>query len=234
MFRNILFAGVGMLLCTGASAQITVETLSPDELQIRQWNAFVDKLYVLHQSQIAGQEVTEESRIGGYHRQPEFFEEVKFSDKASGRLLSKVQWELDSDPGLLQWISSLWSDPHAPRSRDTVHSIEVYVYDDQGRVVRDYSATYLPDFRNAPIQTLVALHGYSDGLHAFRNFDASGVLIFEVCRGELNGEKVDIGMDEDSINAARRSADSIMHTEAYKACFDTVPVNSGTYHTTPG
>jgi hypothetical protein len=149
-------------------------------------------------------------------------------------LLSKLQWELDSDPGMLQWISSLWFEPHAPRERNNLHSIEVYFYDDQGRVIRDYSATYLPEHRNAPIQTLVALHGYSNGLHAFRTFDASGVRIYEVCRGTYDGQAVDIALDEVEMGTELQNPDSIMKTDTYRACFSTVPVNSGTYHTTPG
>ncbi len=126
-----------------------------------------------------------------------------FYDTGTGRRLSIVQRELDNP--------------------DAIHSISVFRHDARGRVVRDYSSTYLPDYRNAPTQTLAFEHHYPDGVHAYRAYDASGELLDERCEGEIDGKPVFITLDIDEIDAARGERDAngsgIMTTSEYRYCF---------------
>ena len=111
---------------------------------MQRWNGFVDRLHRLHQQQIQGRKIRETEQFGGYARLPEFYREVSYFDADSGRLLSRIQWERE----------------HPER----IHTIEVYVYDDAGRVARDYMAWYLPHARNAPREATVNLYHYEGGL----------------------------------------------------------------------
>ena len=140
---------------------------------------------------------------------PEFYREERFY--RDDRLISKVQWEKDN-PELL-------------------HTIEVFIHDDQGRVIRDYVAAYLPTYRNAPTQTLITLHRYQDELHAFRSFDASGYRVVERCIGSLNGQQVHLLLDEDEIHEAQGDPQGIMTSETYQACFGDLPTEAGKYLT---
>jgi hypothetical protein len=218
----VLFA---LVLCVPVVlAQGRMEPMQVNDRQVAQWNAFVDALYRFHRERIDGREVNVTSRVGGYHRYPDFYEEKTFSDAGSGRVLSRIRWERDRDGAALNRDPAGVSEPGAA----TIHSIAVYVYDEQGRVARDYSATFLPVYRNAPIQTLVFIHDYPDGLHAFRAFDASANLIYEVCRGQSGGREVDISLDEDGILSAR-AADGIAHTPQYGQCFGRLAESPGRY-----
>jgi hypothetical protein len=99
----------------------------------------------------------------------------------------------------------------------------VYVYDDSGRIQRDYAAIYLPWTRNAPIRTFVNLHHHNGEAHAFRQFDASGEPQFERCRGRHDGRPVDISLDPYLID------DPLRRTTAYRACFEGMPAQAGRY-----
>jgi hypothetical protein len=206
-----------------------VQARAATDQHSRTWNAFVDQLYDLHKRTIAEHQTREERRIGGYFRHPEYYEEVKYFDRASGQLLSMVQWERPPEGGWLEPLLSLFQDPPPLESRDRLHSIAVYVYDDQGRVLRDYSATFLPDYRGAPTQTLIFLHAYPGDLHAMRSYDASGNLTYESCEGSLNGSKVEIDLDEDQMALERDKADGIMHSAAYRSCFGSLSQEAGEY-----
>lgn len=203
-------AGLAALLCLtlplSALAQESA-VLKEDEGHVARWNRFTEQLHQLHKRQIAKREVRVETSLGGYAGRPTFYRQEVFVDADSGKQLSMVQWEQD-DP-------------------DTIHSIAVFRHDAQGRVVRDYSSTYLPDYRNAPTQTLAFLHHYPAGVHAYRSFDASGELLSERCVGEFNGKPVSILLDIDEIDAARgeRYTDhsGIMTTAEYRHCFADLP-----------
>lgn len=181
--------------------------MTEDSDHVYRWNRFTDELYDLHRRQIADRKVREEVEMGGYAGRPEFYRQVRYIDAASGVLLSVIQWE-------------------AARP-DTIHSIAVYRHDDQGRVRRDYSSTYLPDYRNAPTQTLVFLHHYPEGVHAFRSFDASNEVLLERCQGRFDGREVFISLDIDEIDQARgeryQNQSGIMTTPAYAHCFGDLP-----------
>ena len=202
MWRSVSL--VGLLLMGTAYA---AEPMKEDNQHVRSWNAFADNVYQLHQklSQVDG--VSTKTRIGGYAGMPEFYREERFY--IGERLISKVQWEKAQE--------------------NVLHSIEVFIHDDQGRVIRDYTAAYLPTYRNAPTQTLISLHRYHHQLHAFRTFDASGYRIIERCTGQLEGREVNILLDEDEIDAALGDPNSIMASAEYQACFGDLQVEAGKY-----
>ena len=135
--------------------------MKQDNQHIRVWNTFVEDIYQLHLSQIQQSEdnLRTEEEIGGYPGNEEFFNETRYYNTVSGKLLSRIQREV--------------------KNNRNIHLIEVFVHDDRDRVKLDYLAAYLPEFRNAPIQTLINIHHYNDKLHAFRQFDASGARIYE-------------------------------------------------------
>jgi hypothetical protein len=139
------------------------------------WIRFADRLEELCLRQREAAEVREVTRLGGYHRWPEFYREVSYYERATGRLLCLIQRERE----------------HPER----LHAVKVYLYDREGRVVRDYSATYLPWTRTRPALTLISLHRHAPALHAWRTFDASGNRVFEACEGSLGDGPVAIRVD---------------------------------------
>ncbi len=201
------------------------ERLTRDQV----WNRFVEELYALHHKRLAAHRVRESLRIGGYARYPEFYEEVQYIDAASGRVLSTIQWERERLEGLWGGLIAWFRGPRPQRDLRHIHSIAVNVYDAAGRLLRDYSATFLPDHRKVPSQTLVFLHDYPAGLHAWRGFDASGNRVYEGCRGELGGAPVDLNLDDDDIANALDGETGLMDTPAYRACFARLPEAAGPY-----
>jgi len=166
-----------------------------------QWNKFVDDLLQLSNQLTSKTPHTKKHRIGGYSNEPEFYNETKYFSDKNNSLTSTIQRE--------------------KRNTDAIHSIEVFLRDKNGRVYKDFSASYLTKHRNAPIQTLITLHYYNKDLHAFRVFDASHTRIYEVCRGKLHNKKVNIDLDDDygELAEALEDKNGIMSTTEYKACF---------------
>ncbi|MGW8229013.1 MAG: hypothetical protein ACWGOW_08930 [Gammaproteobacteria bacterium] len=204
MWRNASLAGLLFM-----SAVHAAEPMKQDNQHIRTWNRFAEQVYQLHLQLTEAPGISKQTRFGGYAQMPEFYREERFY--RGDRLLSKVQWEKDNP--------------------EQLHAIEVFIHDDQGRVIRDYIAAYLPNYRNAPVQTLISLHRYYDQLHAFRSFDASGYRVIERCTGNLNGQSVNLLLDEDEIYAALNEPQGIMASEAYQACFGDLPTEAGKYLT---
>ena len=177
-----------------------LRSLGEDSLQVQNWNQFTDSLYRYHKKLIKDRVIRQGSyRIGGYSRLPNFYKEVEYRDKKTGRLKSRIAWER--------------------KNPEKIHIIEIFFYDKGGRVTRDYTAAFLPKYRNAPIQALISLHNYTGKLHGFRVFDASGVRIYEICKGSLQGKPVSISMDFDDIEIASTQTNGIRSTDQYKACF---------------
>lgn len=196
---------------TGAGNDDGVRTPKPmkeDSQHVRTWNKFVDDLLALHKRIIAETPHSMTSKVGGYANFPRFYVEKEYRDKA-GHLLSRVQWEREHP--------------------DTLHVIEVNRYDAKGRVVRDYAGAYLPVYHNAPVQTLVSLHGYNGKLHAFRTFDASGDMLYERCQGRYKGKSVDINLDFDDVYVMEGKPDTVLTSKAYRACFHDVAKTAGDY-----
>lgn len=195
------------LLAPALAPSAQSESMSEDRGHVYRWNKFTDDLYALHQRQVAGREVRIEEETGGYPGQPGFYREERYFDADTDRLLGIIQWEAASP--------------------DTIHSISVFRYDEAGRLIRDYSSTYLPDYRNAPTQTLIFIHRYRDELHAFRSFDASDDLLYERCEGRFQGGPVFISLDIDEIEDAQgeryRNNSGILTEPVYAHCFGDMP-----------
>ena len=192
-----------------SSYAATVQKAKPQMSQNERWNLFFKKVYELHKKQIKGRKVRTVTRIDGYRDDLKFYKEVQFFDASSGLHLSTIQWERRK--------------PHR------LHTVLVNVYSKQGKLLRDYSAAYLPVQRAAPIQTLVNFHASNGKLKAFRQFDASGYLIYEACKGQYRGKKVDISLEEDDLYDADKEPGHVIHTPTYKVCFTGVPKKPGLY-----
>lgn len=203
---------IGFALCVSALAgpaqAADLMWLIPADEQVRVWNQFVKDVYALNMRQVAKTETVQTETLGGYELYPNFYREVTYKEKKSGRVLGVVQWER-AQP-------------------DRIHSIDVYIYDAQGRRTRDYSAIYLPWGRNAPIQTLVSFYDYQPTFSAFRKFDASGRRVYDQCTGEIDGKPVDLELDEFDM---ARQYDSVMKGAVYRACFAHLPLTAGKYLT---
>ncbi len=199
------------LLAATHSLAIADDAL-PDGLQQRHqlWNSFVDKLYVLHRKRLSDDNYYTTERIGGYGGQTnnlEYYREVHYYDRKSRQLLSIVKWNETYPFG--------------------IHMIDVFYYDEKGRVAREYSATYLPSRHTSPSETLVILHYYKNNLHSFREFDASNIHIYEQCNRIANDKALfalhfeDIPDSVSQIEKEKR--------DDYRACFDHVAESAGIY-----
>ncbi len=205
---HILHLGVlCLILVLSPSVQVLAETTKPVNMHSLTWTAFAQDVYQAHLRGINSTDYLTEERLGGYAGMPEFYRDVKYIAKASGRLLSHIQWE---------------------RARpENIYSIEVYRYDQAGRVVRDYEVFYLPDYRKAPSLALVTVHQYPGELHAFRSFDASGYHVLDRCDGDYQGEKIQILLDEDELADEHYNKAGIMYSAVYRRCFDGLPKQVG-------
>lgn len=211
----MIFASIFILnsmLFNPALAKNNYNTLKSDQTQVNQWNNFVRELYQLHLDLTKNIEVDTKEVNGGYggsFANTNFYREVSYINKKSHQLISKIQWEI-ANP-------------------DTIHTIEVYLYDKKGNIKTDFYARFLPDARNAPVQTLINLHNYNDQLHAFRQFDASGELIYETCRGQFFNEVINLHLDDHEILDFRTSNDDEVLNEAYASCFFNVSQSATNY-----
>jgi len=176
----------------------------------RTGNTFARQVLALHNKLIAQTHATRKTRNGGYANYPDFYREETWYD-ANGGLISRLLWERDNPQNL--------------------HTIEVFIRDAQGRVLRDYLAAYLPDYRNAPTQTQVTLYRYNGELSAFRGFDAYGDPIVERCTGRFQGGQVDFVLDENEIYEARVGRSDAMKRPEYQACFAGLAETAGDYLT---
>ena len=199
-------AVAGIIIALGSGIAVA-EVLKEDNVHVRTWNAFVRHLEQLHQRLTSVEGVEVKTSVGGYAGLPKFYKEEDYY--LDGRLISRVQWEREHPENL--------------------HTIEIYIRDGQGRVIRDYAAAFLPHYRNAPVQTLITLHRYNGDLHAFRSFDASGYRIVERCDGRLGNKQVQLLLDEDEIDDALGDPNGIMATPEYRACFGDLAEKPGKY-----
>lgn len=191
-------------LVLGLAAPIAAESLHE-----RRWNRFAEDVFALHERQLSAHEVRTETRTGGYANYPDFYREVEYYDRGSGGLLSRLQWERE-----------------AP---ETLHAIEVFVRDAEGRVLRDYTVAWLPGYRKAPSQTLIALHRYNGELHAFRSFDASGDRLYERCEGMYRGREVFLEVNQDMLHDARLDPGPLFESEDYRLCYGDLPTEADAF-----
>lgn len=193
LYKIITFLFIIPLVFPAVSA---TEAMKGDNNHVRIWNKFANDSLALHKKLTDGKNYQIKKRIGSYANVKDFYVEHRYYD--NGRLVSQVQWEKD-DP-------------------TTLHTIEVYVHDKQGRVIRDFMAAYLPFYHNAPTQTLISIHHYIGDLHAFRSFDASGDVVLERCTGKNEkGQDVNMLLDEDDLI---NDPDDLMGSKEYNSCFD--------------
>ena len=205
--RNLLAILAAGLLCL-ESALGQPAPLGVDHDKVRNWNQFAERLVTLHEARLQGRDIDTTERVGGYAMAdaPDFYREVRYIDRASGQLLSRVQREVE-----------------AP---ENIHLIEVFIYDDEGRLSRDYLAAFLPVYRNAPVQTLINFHVYNGELHAFRQFDASNNRIHEQCRRASDGMVLLLLSEDDLLGKAGERNTS---TELYQRCFAGLTQSAGVY-----
>jgi len=217
MMRNIqLFViSVGLLglsvnTFAAKDAKVNNASMKEDNHHIRQWNAFANNALALHNTLIKKHAHDVKKSVGGYAGNKNFYIQEDYISKETGQPISLVQWE-KANPEVL-------------------HSIEVFVRDENGRVIRDFLAAYLPSYHNAPVQTLVSFHQYSGKLHGFRSFDASGDRILERCEGEYKGKPFEFIMDEDDMYAAYLNGNPI-EEKMYALCVGNLPEKIGKYST---
>lgn len=171
------------------------EPMKGDNVHARVWNKFASDSLALHKKLTNGKNYQVKKSIGSYANVKNFYTEYRYLNKE--KLVSQVQWEKD-DP-------------------KTLHTIEVFVHDEKGRVTRDFMAAYLPFFHNAPTQTLISFHHYTGNLHSFRSFDATGDTLLERCMGtDENGQEINFLLDEDDLY---NDPDDIIGSKEYNSCF---------------
>jgi hypothetical protein len=188
---------------TGFSETISLDV---DEVKVRAWNRFAGKLVSLHEQGIANREIRtseDTGRFGGERAKGFTYREVSYHDAKSGRLLSRIRRDAEKP--------------------DNIQQIDVLIYDSSGRVIRDYTAIYLPWGRHAPISTFINLHQHGDDIHGFRQFDASGNRLYEQCRGKFAGRNVDLSLEDYQIDSR------VTESEAYQACFGKLPQTADDY-----
>jgi len=211
-FFSITLIIFNFTLLNNAFATNKYNTLKVDQTQVKKWNRFVSELYQLHLDITKRAPISTTETTGGYggsFANNNFYREISYYNSKTNQLLSKIQWEINQP--------------------DTIHTIEIYLYDKQGRVKCDFYARYLPNARNAPIQTLINLHNYSDNLHAFRQFDANGELIYETCRGKFFNETINLHLDDEEILYFRTENSDELLNEAYTVCFLNVAKTASGY-----
>jgi len=194
-FSISIFGLLFMAIIFSAKAAAT-EPMKEDNKHVRVWNKFAADTLRLHQQLTTGKNLQVKTRIGSYANVKDFYIERRYFNQ--GKLVSQVQWEKDNP--------------------ETLHTIEVYLHDQKGRVIRDFVAAYLPFYHNAPTQTLASFHHYNGKLHAFRSFDATGDKVLERCTGfDRKGQEVNLLLDEDDL---LNDSDDLIGTIEYKACFE--------------
>ncbi len=210
-FKNLLSAFVIISLASVANIANAIEgqVMKVDPVQVNTWNRFAETLIEFHHYRLVRADIEVRESVGGYSGMPEFYRQIEYYEKQTGLLMSRIQWEQDQP--------------------NTVHTIEVFIYDPQGRVKVDYLAAFLPEHRNAPIQTLINLHGYNGSNHSFRQFDASGVHIYEQCKGKHQGKELFISLEEHELTTPHGQISSHRQTDKYQSCFEQVPTEVSDY-----
>jgi hypothetical protein len=159
--------------------------------------AFHRAVYALHQQQVERHAIRTEERSGDYKGVAAAgyrYRITSYFDAANGRLLSRVERDLDRP--------------------DNIIIVEVNLYDDHGRVDRDYLSIAPPWKPEQPSWVGINLHHYSGKLHAVRQFDIDGVVNYEFCNGEFEGGAVKMALDWDDLHAMASPS------TLYHACFD--------------
>lgn len=206
-----------LIFTVSVSTAFAYENLSiTDNEHARTWKEFAEKVYSLHEKQLAENSISTKSEVGGYHNHPDSYVEVSYLDKETGLLLSRIKWRKENP--------------------DSIHVIEVYIYDNHGNLIRDYTVAYVAFYyghlksgAGIPNQALVNFYNYNEELEAFRSFDADGMFVYEACTGKYKGQDIEILLDDEQLNGPETDSAGIVKSVEYKACFDGLPVRPGEY-----
>ena len=96
---NSVLSMIGLICLSIPIAGYTANTTAPvstNKGHVNTWNQFAQRLYILHQHQTAQYETFQKESKGGYMDGGDFYREVKYYDKETERLLSRVLWEIDN------------------------------------------------------------------------------------------------------------------------------------------
>lgn len=198
------------LLCAGAvQADSVMSSFNNNESEEKRWNRFADALYALHKKRINIKTLHIKERMGGYFRQKNFYKEQSYYEKKTDKLLSRILWETQN-----------------PKN---IHVIQVFFYDNKGRPLRDYSASFRIADHDDPATTEISLFDYPQGLRVFRQFNASNEITYEDCEGRWRGKPVNIELDVVDLEEFRDEPNTIMTTPQYRACFGRLPKSAASY-----
>ncbi len=202
LLLSLAFGLLGTLQANSIETSVRV-----NQAEVDAWNKFAESLLTVHNTIVAKVDTKTAKEIGSYggeYSKNYRFLEENYIDKNSNKLLSRIRWH--------------------NKKNNLLHTIEIFIYDSNNKLIRDYVAAYLPYDRNAPFQTLINFHAYDNGLHAYRQFDASGERIFEKCEGTLWGGDVSLSLED--YEMPEKPFD---YTGTYLACFSDLPLSAGMY-----
>lgn len=132
-----------------------------------------------------------------------FYQDIQYTDPATGKTVARLR--------------------HARGKPQDIHQLEVYIYDAQGRVVRDYQLIYLPWNLKNPERTFINLHHYNGELHSFRQYDAAGNFLYQQCSGQWEQKKVFLSLEASDVTPEQSQK------PVYKACFDALPQSTANH-----
>lgn len=167
---------------------------------------FHQALYALHLQTIKGKElrlVETEGQYQGSAAGKYRYKDTRYFDASNDRLLSHVIRDGDRP--------------------DAIHIVEVNIYDESGRIVRDFGSVTLPSSTTRPVRTFINFHQYNKNLHSFRQFDVDGEITYESCNGSFENRKVNISLDGLDIKPATTAS------AEYKACFNEIKMDWANY-----
>ncbi len=167
---------------------------------------FHQALYELHLQTIKGKQlrlVEKEGQYQGSAAGKYRFKDTQYFDASNNHLLSHVIRDGENP--------------------DAIHIVEVNIYDESGRIVRDFGSITLPNQPTRPIRTFINFHQYNKELHSFRQYDVDGEITYESCKGKLESRTVNISLDGLDIKPATTSS------VEYKTCFDGIKTDWANY-----
>lgn len=170
--------------------------LAPHALAAPSGPEFHAAVYKLHLQETAKQPVKtviETGQYAGAAAGSYAYIETRYLDATNGRLISRVR--------------------HDAKNPGSIHIAEVNLYDERGRLIRDYGSVALPWSSATPVRTFINLHYYDGELHSFRQYDVDGKVGYESCEGKFNGKRERLSVDGSDINA------QLTATPLYTACF---------------
>ena len=198
-----------VIFATAVQADSVLTVTTSSETEAKRWNRFANDLYALHKKRISGKTIEVKERMGHYFRLPNFYKEKSFYNKKTGKLLSLIQREA--------------------KNPDSIHVIQVFSYDNKGRLSYDYAASFRTDDHEDPASTEISLFDYPGGLRVFRQFNASNEIIYEHCEGKWKGNAVDIKLDVVDLEEFRDEPNTVMTSPQYQACFGRLPKTASKY-----